>query len=88
MSSSAVAQYEVTIVYNGVPRQVMVNPNQAVQAVLQHALNEFGIRQNRDNFRLSLESGQPLDNHTSVKDAGVVPGSRLLLGPRQVSGGQ
>lgn len=43
VSSTAVAQFEITVVYNGVAKPVKANPRQAVQAVLQHALNEFGI---------------------------------------------
>lgn len=87
MSTTAVAQFEVTVVYNGVPKSVTVNPKQAVQAVLQHALNEFGIHQNRDNFALFKATGQELPLGDSAESAGISEGEQLLLRPRRVSGG-
>lgn len=87
VENAQIAQYEVTVAYNGVPKTVKVNPHQAVQAVLQHALNEFGIQQNRENFVLVNANGQELNASSSVQEAGIVPGSQLLLRPRQVRGG-
>ena len=80
-------QIDVTVVYNGVTKTVKVNLNQPVQAVLQHALNEFGIHQNRENFALFNANGQELNNSSSAQDAGITAGAQLLLRPRQVRGG-
>ena len=77
----------MTIIYNGLPKPVTANPNEAVQVLLQHALNAFEIHQGRENFSLFTEAGQLLDPNVSVKDAGITPESKLLLRPRQVSGG-
>jgi hypothetical protein len=78
---------EVAVVYNGVTKTVKVNPDQAVQAVLEHALNEFGIHQNRENFALFNANGQGLSTSSSAQDAGITAASQLLLRPRQVRGG-
>jgi hypothetical protein len=78
---------DVAIVYNGVTKTVQVNLNQAVDAVLQHALNEFGIHDNRANFALFNANGQPINASSSANDAGISATSQLLLRPRQVSGG-
>ena len=78
---------DVAVVYNGVTKTIQVNLNQAVQAVLQHALNEFGVQQNRDNFGLFNANGQELNTSSSAQDAGITATSQLLLRPRQVRGG-
>jgi len=78
---------EVQVSYNGVTKTIKVNLNQPVQAVLQHALNEFGIHQNRENFVLVNAGGQELNNDSSVQDAGITAGAQLLLRPRQVRSG-
>src|SRR5437879_3907096 len=78
---------DVAVVYNGVTKTIKVNLNEAVQAVLQHALNEFGVQQNRDNFGLFNANGQELNTSSSAQDAGVTATSQLLLRPRQVRGG-
>lgn len=87
MPSSTVTKFEVKITYNGVTKSVTANTKQSVQALLQHALNEFGIRRNRQNHGLFAGGSQPLDTQTSVEDAGITPGSNLLLRPIRVSGG-
>ena len=88
MTTITATQFEVTIIYNGLPKPVTANPHQAVQALLQQALNAFEIHQGRENFALFTEGGQLLDPNLSVKDAGITPESRVLLRPRQVSGGK
>jgi hypothetical protein len=80
-------QIDVAVVYNGVTKTIKVNLSQAVQAVLQHALDEFGIHQNRENFALFNASGQELNASSSAQDAGITAGAQLLLRPRQVRGG-
>ncbi len=78
---------EVTVAYNGVTKTIKVNLNEAVQAVLQQALNEFGIHQNRENFVLVNAGGQELNNGSSARDAGITADTQLLLRPRQVRSG-
>jgi len=78
---------DVQISYNGVTKTINVNLNQPVQAVLQHALNEFGIHQNRENFVLVNAGGQELNNGSTAQEAGIAPGGQILLRPRQVRSG-
>ena len=87
MTTATATEFQVTIIYNGVPKPVTASLNEALQALLQHALNAFEVHQGRENFALFTEAGQLLDPNLSVKDAGVTPESKLLLRPRQVSGG-
>ena len=79
-------KFEISVSYNGVAKAITVNPNQNVQAVLEHALNTFGIRGNRQNFGLFPENG-PQITGTSVEAAGLVEGSQVYLRPVRVSGG-
>src|SRR5260221_118312 len=80
-------QIEVTVAYNGVTKTIRVNLNEAVQALLQEGLSDFGIQQNRENFVLVNASGQELNNSSSARDAGIAAGAQLLLRPRQVRSG-
>src|SRR4051812_36161316 len=38
---------EITVLYNGTTREIAYQANQQVNALLQHALNEFGVHANR-----------------------------------------
>ena len=87
MNTHPVHKFEIVIVYNGLEKSVEVNAHQAVQAVLQHAIKEFGITQNAHILSLFNEKGEELNDNTSVLDAGIKPGDRLLLRPSVVKGG-
>lgn len=82
------AKFGVTVTYNGLGKPLEVNSNQSLNAVLQHALKVFGVTADPSGFRLLAEaSGAEINLNQSVEDAGVVPGTRLVLAPRVVSGG-
>lgn len=74
----------ITVIYNGAPIPLEVNPNQALQAVLQHALQLFGLSEGPVLF---TEGGQELALNQSVTNAGLVESSRVILRPRAVAGG-
>jgi hypothetical protein len=80
---------EVIILYNGLEREVDAQPQQNVQALLELAMNAFGVHQNRHLMALffvePLKELEPLTQ--SLKDAGVVNGTKLLLRPSAVRGG-
>jgi hypothetical protein len=82
-------QFEVIVTYNGVEEKIRVNENQAIQAVLEHALRAFGIQGNPHNLVLATESNPnvelPLDK--KVKDVGIQPGTKLVLRPRRAGAG-
>ena len=87
MSTPHTEKFEISVSYNGVSKPVTVNPNQSIQAVLQRALNAFGIRENRQNFGLFRADGTEVTG-SSAQGAGLDEGSELLLRPRRVSGGE
>lgn len=80
-------KFEVFIIYNGVTKPLAIEPHQQVQAVLQHAIQLFGITQNQHLLSLFKEDGTTVPEHQSVRDAGIKPGERLALRPNAVKGG-
>jgi len=89
MSTATTAADTLTlvIVYNGLERPVQANTHQTIQALLEHAMNAFGVHQNRHLMALWTDSGVELQLNQSIQDAGLVEGSRLLLRPSAVRGG-
>jgi len=79
-------QFAVSVVYNGDPKQVTYQPNEAVQALLEHAKQLFGVV---TNHLLSLfsASGAEIPDNESVGQAGIKPGDRLVLGQSVIKGG-
>jgi Ubiquitin family len=78
----------VTVVFNGLEKALEFQPNQQVKALLEHAMNEFGVQANRHIMSLFTEEGAELQDHESVKDAGVKDGDTLVLRPSEVKGGR
>ena len=87
-TATATKQFETVVIYNGLEKSVTVNADQAVQAVLEHAIKAFGITQNAHLLSLFNEAGAELPGNTSVHDAGIVKGDKLLLRPSAVKGGR
>jgi hypothetical protein len=77
----------VTISYDGVDEEIETNLNQAVQALLQHALQAFGTVPNAHTLGLYNAAGTELDVNKSVEDSLVRDGDRLILRTSQVRGG-
>ena len=89
MSENAPANHlTIIIIYNGLERPITADSNETVQALLEQAMNAFGVHQNRHLMALWTEAGVELLPLTeSLKQAGVIEGSRLLLRPSAVRGG-
>jgi len=79
----------VTVTFNGTDNTVEYQPHAAVQALLDHAKQAFGLQNAPSNHLLSLftEAGVELDDKQSAQDAGVVPGMLLVLRQSTVKGG-
>jgi hypothetical protein len=77
----------VTVIYNGRAASIRYTPQQAVQALLRHALKKFGVVAGADELALFTAAGAELPVDVSVKDAGVRPGDELVLRRRVVRGG-
>lgn len=78
----------VVITFNGEDRTLTYEPHEAVEAVLNRALNAFGIQENRHVMSLFSEAGTELDDHSSMQDAGAKPGDVLVLRQSTVKGGR
>lgn len=87
MTPATKTRTRVTVIYNGDAREIDYQPKQALTALLQHALNEFGITANREGLGLFTSADQELEPNQSVEDAGVKPGDQLVLRERRVAGG-
>lgn len=88
MTTATTTTFEVLIIYNGLEKRIEANPHQAVQALLEHALNAFQIHQGRENLALFVGgAAQPIDQNLSVANAGITAESALQLRPRVVQGG-
>jgi len=77
----------VTVTYNGADQEIDYQPHSSMQALLEHALNAFGVQDNRHLMALFTSDGNELPNEGSVADAGVKPGDVLVLRPSKVRGG-
>jgi hypothetical protein len=80
---------ELDVTYNGLDRDIEYNPRAAAQALLEHAMNTFDVRENRHLMALFTEAGVELDPlGKAVEDFGVKPGDVLVLRPSAVRGGK
>ena len=79
---------KVTVIYNGVPRELEFKPNEKVHALLRDALREFGIpKQSADDLALFNAAGVELELDVSCHAAGIQAKDQLVLRPRVVRGG-
>lgn len=78
----------VTITFNGIDKTLQYQPQEAVEAVLSRALNEFGVQQNRHLMGLFNEAGAELNDKSSMEAAGVKPGDVLVLRQSTVRAGR
>jgi hypothetical protein len=76
----------VTVTYNGADKEVAYQPEELVQALLEHAKQAFGVQSNH-LLSLFTEGGTELNDQQTVKEAGVQPGQLLVLRQSTVKGG-
>lgn len=77
----------VTVSYGGLSKTFTVTPHQAVQSLLELALNAFQITNNRHTQSLWSAAGQELADAQSIEGAGLVEGAHVILRASQVKGG-
>src|SRR6266852_3165966 len=87
MSVITEKKFAVEIVYNGVTKPLLVEPEEQVTALLQRAIAAFGITQQPHLLSLFRQDGSVVPEHESVERAGLKPGEVLLLRPNAVKGG-
>lgn len=74
--------------YGGIERELEVNEHEAVQSVLERAMNLFDVTSNRHTLALFDEANRELtDLSASAGDAGIKKGAKLVLRQSQVRGG-
>lgn len=79
--------FDVTVVYNGLPRPLEVSKDELVGSMLAKALAAFGNLPAPHTLGLYDAEGRELPDSQSVKDAKVKKGDRLLLRPSTVKAG-
>jgi hypothetical protein len=80
-------QSTVTVTFNGQDVAISFQPQEAVQAVLERALNAFNVTSNRHLMSLFTEAGTELTDSMSMQAAGINPGDVLVLRQSKVKGG-
>jgi hypothetical protein len=82
-----VKQDTVLVTYNGQEQAITYNPHEEVKAILERALDAFGVQANRHLMALFTEAGAELPDNSSAEAAGIKPGEVLILRPSTVKGG-
>jgi hypothetical protein len=80
-------QFEVTVLYNGIPKRFEVRRDELVQRLLDEARQAFGPIPNAHLLGLFSSAGTELQDNQTIKAAGVKPRDVLLLRPSTVRGG-
>ena len=81
------AKCERQVIYDGRTKGIEANPKAAVQALMEHAIKEFGVTDRPHVLALWTEGGVELSLGSSLEDQGVACGATLLLRPSAVRGG-
>jgi hypothetical protein len=79
----------ISVVYNGVEKPLDVEPHQTIQSVLARAISLFHITDAQHLLGLfDAADNHPLEPESeSVNDAGLKPGTRLVLRVSAAKGG-
>jgi hypothetical protein len=80
-------QFEVSVIYNGVPKKFEVRRDELVQRLLEQARQAFGPIPNPHLLGLFTKEGVELIDNQTIEAAGVKPHEVLLLRPSTVRGG-
>jgi hypothetical protein len=80
-------QFEVTVIYNGVPKNFEVRRDELVQRLLEQARAAFGPIPNAHLLALFTKAGVELNDNQTIEAAGVKPHEVLLMRPSTVRGG-
>lgn len=87
MQETVTRQATVVVTFNGTDKRIQYQPHAQVEAVLNHAMDEFNIQSNRHMMAFFTEAGVELPINVSMEAAGVVPGQLLILRQSIVRGG-
>jgi hypothetical protein len=85
-AAKADKKFSVIVNFEGIKKTFEVNPEQALQALFHHAIQEFGQTQNAGNLIFTI-GNTDLDLNTRIENTGIQPGTEIRLRPRQTRGG-
>ena len=80
--------FKVTVLYNGLEREIVAKPDELVKKLLADAIAAFPAVANPHTLSLFTNDGRELNDNQTVRDAGVKPRESLLLRPGTVKGGR
>lgn len=79
--------FDITVIYNGVPKEIKVRHEETVRQVLDRAVAAFQPLPQPHTMSLFNQAGQELNEAFTVDQAGIHEHDRLLLRPSTVKGG-
>lgn len=79
--------FKVTILYNGLEREIEAKADELVKVLLACAIAAFGSPPNPQTLSLFTKDGRELKDDQTARKAGVKPCETLLLRPGAVKGG-
>ena len=79
--------FDITVLYNGVPKDVKVRHEETVKNVLDRAVAAFQPLPQPHTLSLFNQAGQELNEALTVDQAGIREHDKLLLRPSSVKGG-
>lgn len=78
---------EIQIIYNGLTKELEIQPHEQITAVVERAAHLFGITQNVHTLAIFRMDGTEIAVNQSVTAAGIKPHELLALRPSAVRGG-
>jgi hypothetical protein len=79
--------FDITVIYNGVPKDIKVRHEETVKQVLDRAVAAFQPLPQPHTLSLFNQAGQELNEAQTVDQAGIHEHDKLLLRPSSVKGG-
>ena len=83
--------FTIRVTYNGVTKDLQVQPEEQMQAVLQKSINLFSLQRQPHQMGLFTEANVQVAGpniNQSVEQAGLKPGQLLVLKQVVVEGGE
>jgi hypothetical protein len=80
-------QFDIIVIYNGVPKEIKVRHDETVAQVLNRAVAAFAPLPQPHTMSLFNEAGNELNDAHTVDQAGIREHDKLLMRPSAVKGG-
>ena len=80
-------KFGVRVTYNGMDKDIEVQPQETVKSLLDRAIHVFGPLPNPHLLALFAQDGRELQDGKTIREEGIKAGEHLLLRPSAVRGG-